>query len=42
MINLSSPGSGVSQVKALIIFVIDGNGVGENKVLEVSFECVGG
>ena len=42
MINLSNPGSGLSKVKALIIFVINGNGVGENKVLEVSFECIGG
>ena len=42
MINLSQPGSGVSKVKALIIFVADGSGVGENKVLEVSMRCVGG
>ena len=42
VINLSDPGSGVSSVKALIVFVVDGDGAGENKVIEVSFSCTGG
>ena len=44
MINLSDPGSGIAQTKIVIVSVTDGTtepGFGENKVLEVSRECVG-
>ena len=44
IINLSNPGSGVSQVKIVILSVTDGTtdpGFGENKVLEVSRDCKG-
>ena len=42
LINLSSPGTGVSKTSAIIVFVRLPSGEGENKVLEVSMECVGG
>jgi hypothetical protein len=45
IINLSNPGSGVSQLKIVIVSVTDGTtdpGFGENKVLEVSMDCKGG
>ena len=41
IINLSNPGSGISQLQIIIVFVRDGTGFGENKVLEVSMRCVG-
>ena len=44
IINLSNPGSGISQLKVVIVSVTDGTtdpGFGVNKVLEVSMECVG-
>ena len=41
IINLSNPGSGISQLQIIIVFVRDGTGSGENKVLEVSMNCVG-
>ena len=41
IINLSTPGSGVSKTSAVIVFVRLPSGEGENKVLEVSMECIG-
>ena len=41
IINLSNPGSGISQLQIIIVFVRDGTGFGENKVTEVSMNCVG-
>ena len=41
LINLSNPGSGVSKTSAVIVFVRLPSGEGENKVLEVSMECIG-
>lgn len=41
LINLTNPGSGVSKTSAIIVFVRLPSGDGENKVIEVSRECVG-
>jgi hypothetical protein len=41
-IDLTHPGEGISQVKAVIVFVIDGTGTGNQRVQEVSMACVGG
>lgn len=41
LINLSNPGSGVSKLHIVIVTVFSNAGSGENKVLEVSMECVG-
>ena len=41
IINLSNPGSGVSKLHIVIVAVFSSEGSGENKVLEVSMECVG-
>lgn len=41
MINLSDPGSGISRVAAVIVFVTDGTGDGNQRVLKVSMDCIG-
>ena len=41
MIDLSDPGSGVSQVQAVIVGVIDGTGDFNQRVLNVSMDCKG-
>lgn len=42
LINLTDPGSGISQVRFVINFVVDGTGFGDLKVFESSLECIGG
>lgn len=41
IINLSNPGSGISLVQVVIVNVFSTPNIGENKVFEVSMECVG-